>query len=109
MTTGVVVALCTAPVAVAETLAKALVDERLVACVNVLPGVRSFFRWQGKVDIADEVLLVLKTTPPRVPALQERLRALHPYEVPELLLLDVADGLPAYLRWVVDAVAPPAE
>ncbi|MBL8730935.1 MAG: divalent-cation tolerance protein CutA [Planctomycetes bacterium] len=106
MTTGVIVALCTAPGAVAETLAKALVGERLVACVNVVPGVRSFFRWQGEVDVADEVLLVIKTTRAQVPALQRRLPELHPYQVPELLVFDVADGLPAYLRWVVAAAAP---
>ena len=108
-----VVVLCTAPATSgrvdrlgAHDLARALVDERLCACVNVLPGVRSYFRWEGRVDAADELLLVAKTTAAAAAALRARLVALHPYDVPEVLELAVADGLPAYLRWLFEAVGP---
>jgi len=101
---NVVVVLCTAPADASERLARALVEERLCACVNVLPGVRSFFRWQGAVDEADEQLLVAKTTAAHAEALRDRLVALHPYDVPEVLVLPVAGGSPAYLQWVVDSV-----
>ena len=102
----VVVVLCTAPAADAERLAREVVTEGLCACVNVLPGVRSFFRWQGRVDAAEESLLVAKTTAVGFAALRDRLAALHPYDVPEVLALDVRDGLPSYLSWVKDSVAP---
>lgn len=115
MTADAVVVLCTAPAAAgrdgrlgAHDLAQAVVAERLCACVNVVPGVRSYFRWEGRVDAADESLLVAKTTRERAPALRARLVALHPYEVPEVLELAVADGLPAYLRWLAGLVAPEA-
>jgi periplasmic divalent cation tolerance protein len=76
----------------------------LCACVNVLAGVRSFFRWQGKVDSADECLLLVKTTAAAAARLRTRLAELHPYEVPEVLELPVGDGLPSCLRWLVDSV-----
>lgn len=88
----------------AERIAKALVDEQLAACVNVLPGLRSTYRWQGTVERADELLLLIKTTRAVWPALQARLLELHPYELPELLAVEPADGLPAYLQWVAGAV-----
>ena len=83
----------------AQRIASALVDERLAACVNVLPGVQSTYRWQGKVEHAGEVLLLIKTTRVRLPAVQERLVALHPYELPEVLAVE-AGGLPTYLQWI---------
>lgn len=104
----VVVVLCTAPPADADALARTLVDERLCACVNVVPGLRSVFRWQGAVDAADEALLIVKTTRRCVPPLEARLTELHPYDVPEVLVFDVAAGLPAYLEWVRGAVVPGA-
>ena len=104
----VVVALCTAPVDSAEALARQLVESRVCACVNVLPHVRSFFHWQGALDTADEQLLLIKTTSANVDSLRERIQAWHPYDVPELLVLRVADGLPPYLAWVADAVTKPA-
>jgi len=92
---------CTCPDLVsAERLAEALVGERLAACVNVLPGLRSVYRWQGTVEHADEVLLLIKTTHERLDALAARVQALHPYELPELLAVEAAGGLPAYLDWV---------
>lgn len=89
--------------ATAERIARALVDARLAACVNLLPDVRSVYRWDGDVVVDDEVLLMIKTTPAQLPALRDRLVALHPYEAPELIALPVADGLPAYLQWVADS------
>jgi len=89
----------------AEHIARVLVEDRLAACVNLLPGVRSVYRWEGEVAVDDEVLLMIKTTQDRLPALRDRLVALHPYDVPELVAVTVADGLPAYLRWIADATA----
>ena len=97
----VLLAYCTCPDAdSAEAIAHALVEERLAACVSRLPGVRSTYRWQGSVEQADEVLLLIKTTADRLDALTARLRALHPYELPELIAVEVRAGLPAYLDWV---------
>lgn len=94
---------CTCPDALtAERIATALVGERLAACVNMVPGLRSVYRWQGRVETADEVLLLVKTTVEAYPALQDRLRALHPHELPELLAVETAFGLPEYLLWVAD-------
>lgn len=84
----------------AETLARVLVEERLAACVNLLPGVRSIYRWEGALEQTDEVLLVIKTTRAAYPALAARVTALHDYEVPELLAVDVAEGSAAYLGWL---------
>lgn len=89
----------------AVALARALVEERLVACVNMLPGVRSLYRWQGKVVDDKERLLVCKTTPERLPQLVRRVKELHTYTVPEVLALPVDSGLPDYLRWVADETA----
>jgi periplasmic divalent cation tolerance protein len=98
---GVRVLLATAPdAAVAERIARALVEESLVACANLVPGVRSIYRWQGRVEEGSEVMLILKTQADRIPVLADRLRALHPYEVPELLVLPVESGLAPYLDWV---------
>jgi len=95
------VVLITAPdAACAEQLARALVDERLAACVNVVPGVRSFYRWEGAVQADDEHLLLAKTRRDRADALAARVKELHPYELPEVLELAAAGGSPAYLEWV---------
>lgn len=94
---------CTCPDAdTAGRIASALVEERLAACVNILPGMRSIYRWQGQVETADEVLLLIKTSAEAYPALQDRLRDLHPYELPELLAVEPALGLPGYLQWLAD-------
>lgn len=83
----------------AAALARTLVDERLAACVNVLPVMTSIYRWQGNVEQDREQQIVIKTMSDRVAALQARLRELHPYELPEFLVLD-AGGSEAYLAWV---------
>ena len=96
------IALLTAPDAeTGKRIARQLVDERLAACVNVLPGVTSIYRWQGAVEEAGEVMLVVKTVQERVPALVARVPELHPHKVPEVVVLAVESGLPAYLQWVV--------
>jgi periplasmic divalent cation tolerance protein len=90
----------------ARRIAEALVGERLAACVTALGPARSTYRWQGAIEVADEMPLLVKTTAARWPALRERLRALHPYDVPEMLALRAADGWPAYLDWVRAQSAP---
>jgi periplasmic divalent cation tolerance protein len=82
---------------------RTLVEERIVACGNILPGVDSIYRWQGAVSEEPEVLIVFKTSAAAWPRLQERLPELHPYDTPELLLVSVADGLAPYLQWVTES------
>lgn len=89
---------------VAARIARTLVEERLCACVNMLPAIRSIYRWQDTVHDEPEVLALIKTTADRYDALAERLRALHPYEVPEILALDVAAGAASYLAWLGEQV-----
>ncbi len=84
----------------ARTAARTLVEERLAACGNIVPGVESVYRWEGKVETGAEVLVVFKTVIGSYQMFETRLRALHPYQVPEVLALRVTNGLPAYLRWV---------
>ena len=86
----------------ADRMARALVDERLAACVSALPGVVSTYRWEGKVEQATEVQLLIKTSPDRLEALTSRLVELHPYELPEVLVVETAGGLAAYADWVAD-------
>lgn len=88
------------------TIARTLVEERLAACVNVLPAMMSVYRWKGQVEEEREHQLVIKTTPERVPAIEMRLRELHSYEVPELLVMHAAGGAEAYLAWLRQSVAP---
>jgi periplasmic divalent cation tolerance protein len=87
-----------------EVLARTLVEERLAACVNVLPPMRSFYRWQGAVQDDDERQIVIKTAPERLQALEARLRVLHPYELPETLVL-TATGGHEYLTWIRESTA----
>ena len=86
----------------AEALATALVTERLAACVNILAPCRSIYRWQGAIESALEVPLLIKSTAARYAALEEAIRARHPYELPEIVAVPIAHGLPEYLAWVVD-------
>jgi len=74
-----------------------------VACGNLVPGVESIYRWQGKVETSSEVIVIFKTTAARYLELQTRIRELHPYEVPEILAIPVSAGLPPYLQWVEDS------
>jgi periplasmic divalent cation tolerance protein len=88
----------------AERIAEELVVRRLAACVNVLPGVRSIYRWKGAVERDEERLLLVKTRADRYEALREALLALHPYEVPELVAVPIERGSEAYLRWLDESV-----
>lgn len=92
---------------VAESLATTLLEERLVACANIVPGVVSLYAWKGEIARDAEWLLLLKTSEAAADAVAERVRALHPYENPCLLSLPVGSGLADYLDWLRDSVAPP--
>jgi periplasmic divalent cation tolerance protein len=105
-----------APVLVLTTLpadadypafAAALVDERLAACVNVLPEMLSVYRWEGRVERETERQVFIKTTVDRLPALWERVRSLHRYEVPEFVVLPITDGSEPYLRWIGESTRQP--
>jgi periplasmic divalent cation tolerance protein len=98
-----VVILCTVPdEATAEKLAKGLVDERLAACVNAIPGVKSFYRWQGKIEADAEVQLVIKTRSERFDELAAWISANHPYEVPEIVAIPANRVSEAYFAWAVE-------
>jgi periplasmic divalent cation tolerance protein len=90
----------------ATALARILVDERLAACVNIVTQVRSVFRWEGQIHEEDEVLCLVKTRPELLSRLCDRVSALHPYQVPEILAFDVADGSPMYLDWLISQTQP---
>jgi len=85
---------------------RALVEERLIACGNVVPGVRSIYRWKGEIADEREVLVVMKTRAQGWPELLSRLHELHPYETPECLALPVAAGAPKYAAWLEAALSP---
>jgi periplasmic divalent cation tolerance protein len=105
--TDAIIVLVTAPTAdKAAELARMLVEEGLAACGNVLPGLRSIYRWEGKVHDEPEALLLLKSTAPLFEALRERVVAVHPYQCPEVLRLDVVEGNAPYLQWIRDNVRP---
>jgi periplasmic divalent cation tolerance protein len=107
---GARVVLMTAPShEVAEGIVTTLVQEGVVACGNILPGVTSIYRWQGALQNDQEVLVVLKTTERRVAELLTRAPALHPYDVPELLVLDVTAGHGPYMDWLAGSVNVKAE
>ena len=106
-TTQVTVLLCTCPNADAgRTLAATLLDEKLIACANIIDGVRSLYRWGGKLCDDTECLLIIKTIPAHVHRLTERIATLHPYDVPEVLALSTVDGHVPYLDWVAASVSP---
>ena len=90
--------------ATAETLAAAVVERRLAACVNILSPCRSVYQWRGSVETEDEVPLMIKTTKALYPLLESAIRDLHPYETPEIIAVQITNGLPAYLSWVASEV-----
>lgn len=99
----VLIAFCTCPdEEAARKICRELVNLRLAACANVLPRVHSIYRWQGKIEAADESLMILKLDAARYPEFEAKLRALHPYDVPEIIACNVDKGLPQYLQWIVD-------
>jgi periplasmic divalent cation tolerance protein len=102
MTTDARLVLIACPAGDADALASALVEARAAACVSIVPGLRSVYRWRGAVERAEESLLIAKTTASAYPALETLVRARHPYELPEIVAVDIAAGLPAYLQWLAD-------
>jgi periplasmic divalent cation tolerance protein len=92
---------------VAASMARTLVEEKLVACVNTLPGIRSIYAWQGKICDDAELLCVLKTRRALFPALRARVVALHPYEVPEVIAVPIVAGHAPYLAWLRDETRDP--
>lgn len=97
------VVLITAPEPEAPALAKALVERRLAACVNILPAVQSVFHWEGRVDQEQESLLICKTSRATYPALEAGLAELHSYDVPECIALEAQQAMAAYAQWVTDS------
>lgn len=92
----------------AAAIARALVSERLAACVNVIAGARSIYRWREAIEDEREWLMLIKTTADRYPALERRVRELHTYETPEVIALPIVDGSAPYLQWLAETTAPPA-
>jgi periplasmic divalent cation tolerance protein len=95
--------------ATAERIADALVTEGVAACINILAGCTSVYRWEGKLNHTDEVPLLIKTSRESYPRLEAALRKLHPYELPEIVVLPVSTGLPEYLNWVRQETEPKRE
>lgn len=90
----------------AKRIAEALVERRLAACVNLIPNLTSIYRWQGAIETAVEILLVIKTSTEQLPALEAALQELHTYEVPEFLVLPIESGSRSYLEWLHGALRP---
>lgn len=101
----IIVVFCTFPnLELARQIGTALVEAQLTACVNLCPSIESIYRWEGKMENAQEVLAIFKTTAETYPQLEARLKELHPYEVPEIIALPASKVLPAYAAWVQDSV-----
>lgn len=96
-----ILALTTCPdMDVARRLAHVLVEQHLAACVNILPGATSVYKWQGKIEEASELVLLIKSREERLDEIRTQLVELHPYELPELIVVPIEEGLPAYLAWI---------
>jgi len=104
--TGHLLVLCTCPdQATAQNIAGQLVDRALAACVNILPGLTSVYQWQGKRETTQEHLLLIKTADTVYPALEQAITELHPYELPEVIAVPIAQGLNGYLQWIEQQTA----
>ena len=100
------IVLCTVPDREsAEQIATTLVTERLAACVNIVPGITSIYRWKNRIEKDAELLLIIKTHSAVFDTLQDSIRKLHPYELPEVIAVPITDGLPEYLDWISTALA----
>ena len=89
-------------------IARALVEKRLAACVNLVPNIESVYQWHGKIETASEWLLIIKTTAGAAGSLRDAIHEIHSYDVPEFVVLAIEDGSDAYLEWIGDSVGPPA-
>jgi periplasmic divalent cation tolerance protein len=102
---GFVVVLCTCPdEETAKRIARTLVGERLAACVNILSGIRSIYRWQGNVESGVESLLIIKSRGAAYPEIEARVLELHPYELPEVIAVPITAGSTGYLSWIAEAL-----
>ena len=109
MQSNLQIVLCSVPDReTAERIATALVDERLAACVNIVPGITSVYRWREKIETGTELLLLIKTGRKTAGALQKRICSLHPYELPEIIAVPIQEGLRGYLDWLTDSLGDPA-
>jgi len=105
MTDQAILIYCTCPdINSGQQIAQALVEENLVACVNLLPQMLSIYRWQGKLQQDSECLLLMKTIQSQFTAIQNRVRQLHSYELPELISVPINDGLPEYIDWIAQSI-----
>ena len=93
-------------IAEARKIGRNVVEKKLAACANIVPGVESIYRWKGKVERAREVLVVIKTTANRLPALENEVKRLHSYDVPEFIVLPIVAGSRKYLAWLQESTAP---
>jgi periplasmic divalent cation tolerance protein len=101
MAEKIMLALSTFPDAeIAHRISNQLVSERFAACANILPAIESIYRWKEKIESGNETLVLFKLSEDRQSAFQDKLRSLHPYDIPEVIFVPVASGLPEYLRWV---------
>ena len=94
-----------ADAATARRISNQIVEEKLAACANILSPVESIYRWKGKIETGNEIMVLFKTSEDRQAAFQKKLRAFHPYEVPEIIFIPVTGGLPEYLNWVAESCA----
>lgn len=108
MSPSPLIVLCTCPdLATAERIAETVVGERLAACVNIVPGLTSIYRWEGQIQRDAELLLLIKTRQEVYPLLEARIRELHPYQIPEIIALPIQIGSAAYLDWIAVQVGTP--
>ncbi len=107
--TDEIVIFVTCPESESDRIASQLVDEQIAACVNIVPGVTSIYRWQGQVSRDSEHLLVIKTEQNMWQTLEKRVRELHPYDVPEIIQFPINNGYAPYLQWIKDSVKQPGK
>lgn len=101
MSKAVQIILCTCPdQETAENIARLLIERNLAACVNILPGLTSYYRWQGQIELAQELLLLIKSSSARYSSVEAAILENHPYELPEIVAVPVEQGLPDYLHWI---------
>ncbi len=97
--------LCTCPnQEIATTIAENIVAQHLAACINIVPAIKSVYHWQGNVESAEESLMLIKTHQQKFSSLQNTISTMHPYEVPEIISLDISEGLPKYLDWLTSSI-----
>jgi periplasmic divalent cation tolerance protein len=107
MAEEILLALSTFPdIETARRISRQLVTENFAACANIIPAIESIYRWEGKIESGTETLVLFKTAAARYPAFQDRLKSLHPYDVPEIIACPVDKASPEYLRWVIDSSPP---